>query len=292
MGQSPAGQASLRPRLLVSDLDGTLLDRSLTLDPRDVSAARLAEDRGVRVGVATGRMYRSGLPHALELGATLPLICYQGALIQELPQLSEDGRGPVPGVVLLQREVPAALGLEVLELCRQHGYTLNVYQDDRLFVEETNADVRFYTDIAQVEAEAAGAAGLERLLQRGSTKLTVVASRLEKFTRALEQLKAAIGDRAEVTRSVVGFCEITAPGVDKGRALAWLCRHLGVDPAETVALGDAPNDLPLLEAAGFKAAVENAAPEVRAVADLVVPGPGGGGLAELVRHLGLSAATG
>jgi hydroxymethylpyrimidine pyrophosphatase-like HAD family hydrolase len=113
----------------------------------------------------------------------------------------------------------------------------------------------------------------------------VVAADPDRFTAALGELRELVGDRCEVTRSLVGFCEITARDVNKGHALRWLCRHLGFHPSEVVALGDAPNDGPLLAAAGTKVAVETAVPEVLAMADWVVPGPGGGGLAELVRRV-------
>jgi hypothetical protein len=269
------------PKLLISDLDGTLLDERLTIDPRDAAAARVARDAGMRVGVATGRMYRSGLPHAVALGADLPLICYQGALIKDLP--SPDVRGDP--AVLFSRDVPAALGLEVLALCRRRGYSLNVYRDDHLYVDEVTSDVLFYTGVAQIEAEVATNPLLEELIRRGSTKLTAVCEDVERFQVALEELRQLIGDRAEVTRSLVGFCEITARDVDKGHALRWLCRHLDVDPKDVVAVGDAPNDIPLLMAAGTKVAVETAAPELRALADWLVPGPGHGGLAEVVRRV-------
>jgi len=280
----------LRPRLLISDLDGTLLDEQLQIDQQDVDAVTLAHRAGMRVGVATGRMYRSGLPHALALGVDLPLICYQGALIQELALgTSEEELAAAP--VLLREEVSGELGLEVLEICRRQGYALNVYQDDHLYVDEINEDVRFYTGIAQVRAEVASDPSLEERVRRGSTKLTVVLADRDRFPAALAELQQLIGDRAEVTRSLIGFCEITARGVNKGHALRWLCRHLQVDPEEVVAVGDAPNDLPLLAAAGTKVAVETAAPEVKAAADWLVPGPGRGGLAEVVRRVLLSPAT-
>jgi len=278
------------PKLLISDLDGTLLDERLTIDPRDAAAAGVAREAGMRVGVATGRMYRSGLPHALALGADLPLICYQGALIKNLPvpgALGDQHRDPT---VLFSRDVPAELGLEVLELCRRRGYALNVYRDDHLYVDEITSDVLFYTGVAQIDAEVATNPPLEELISRGSTKLTAVCEDVGRFQVALEELRQLIGDRAEVTRSLVGFCEITARDVDKGHALRWLCHHLEVDPKDVVAVGDAPNDIPLLKAAGTKVAVETAAPELRAIADWLVPGPGHGGLAEVVRRLLLAPA--
>ncbi|MGC1184614.1 MAG: Cof-type HAD-IIB family hydrolase [Candidatus Dormiibacterota bacterium] len=274
----------MTPRLIISDLDGTLLDERLQIDPSDAQAVGAAREAGIRVGVATGRMYRSALPHALALGVDLPLICYQGALIQDLAVgISEAEMASAQ--VLDRAEIPAELGLKVLEICRRRGYALNVYQDDHLYVDEINSDVRFYTGIAQVAAEVARDPTLEQRVRRGSTKLTVVAEDPQRFAEALVELQRLIGDQAEVTRSLIGFCEITAPGVNKGRALRWLCQHLGVDPQDVVAVGDAPNDLPLLAAAGTKVAVETAAPEVREAADWLVPGPGQGGLQALVERI-------
>ena len=277
MAVAPAGRLV---RLLFTDLDGTLLDRRLTLDPVDVEAAHRAQQAGNLVGIATGRMYRSALPYALQLQTRLPLICYQGALIQELP-----GKGA--GEVLYRREVPAEVSRPVLELAHRRGYSVNVYQDDQLLVEAQNADVAFYTSVAQIEAVVATDPPLEERLDRGSTKMTLVTADLDRFPRLLAEVSELVGDRAEVTRSLVGFCEITAKGVNKGEALLWLCRHLGVDRQQTIALGDAPNDLPMLRAAGTAVAVEGAAEEVKAQAALLVPGPGRGGLAAALAQLGL-----
>ncbi len=272
----------MRPKAVISDLDGTLLDPTLEFARQDVQAAMRARAAGTRIGVATGRMYRSALPHAKRLGSDLPLICYQGALVKELP--SADGLAPK---VLFEQGVPREVAEEVLATCRRRQLSLNVYHDDQLYVEEINDDVRFYTGIAQVEAVVAHDPPLDQLVRAGSTKLTVVAKDLDRFAVALEEMRRLVGDRAEVTRSIVGFCEITARGVDKGHGLRFLCEHSGLDLADVVVIGDAPNDLPMLEIAGIAVAVETAAPEVRAVADWLVPAPGQGGLASVVKRLEL-----
>ncbi|MHB8324496.1 MAG: Cof-type HAD-IIB family hydrolase [Candidatus Dormibacteria bacterium] len=268
----------MRSRLLITDLDGTLLDRSLRLDPRDVEAALRAKAAGTMIGVATGRMYRSGLPYAQQLETSLPLICYQGALIQELP--GEAGPGPV----LLRREVPPEVALPVLELARRRGYAVNVYQDDNLLVDAITPDVEFYVGISQIGAVVAKDPPLEERLQQGTTKLTVVVADPERFLRAMAEIVELIGERAEVTRSLVGFCEITAKDVNKGAAVLWLCQHLGADPAQVIVMGDAPNDLSMLAVAGSPVAVEGASQDVLAAAEWVAPGPGGGGLAAVVSH--------
>lgn len=265
-----------RPTIFLSDLDGTLLDRRLTLDPRDVEAARRAQGDGALVGIATGRMYKSALRYAEELQTRLPLICYQGALIRELPE-----RG---GEVLFRRELGPEVALPVLDLAHRNGYSVNVYQDDELLVEQLNQDVEFYTSVAQVQALVAEDPPLEQRLERGTTKMTLVSADLERFPAILREVRELVGDRAEVTRSLVGFCEITARDVNKGAALDWLRDHLGMSRDQVVAMGDAPNDLSMLRAAGTPIAVEGSPEEVLQVADWVAPGPGHGGLAAVLRR--------
>jgi hypothetical protein len=275
----------VRSRLLITDLDGTLLDSRLELDSRDIEAARRAQSVGNMIGIATGRMYKSALPYAQQLETRLPLICYQGALIQELPS---DGE---PGAVLSRLEVGPEVALQILELARSKNYALNVYQDDELLVDAITPDVEFYISIGQVEPVVAKAPPLEERLRNGSTKLTLVVADLERFPNVMAEVRELVGDRAEVTRSLVGFCEITAKDVNKGAAIGWLCKHLGVETAQVIAIGDAPNDITMLAAAGSPVAVETASEDILRAAEWVTLGPGAGGLAAVVSHYQLDRAS-
>ena len=81
-------------------------------------------------------------------------------------------------------------------------------------------------------------------------------------------------DRLYVVRSQASYIEIADPRVSKSGALAWLCARLGVARERTVACGDGHNDVDMLRWAGLGVAVAEAAPEVRAAADVVVPRDG------------------
>lgn len=87
------------------------------------------------------------------------------------------------------------------------------------------------------------------------------------------------------TSSIAVNVEITSASATKGSALTWLCDYLGVSSADVVAFGDSDNDLPMLLAAGDGVAMENAAPEVKAVADHVAPPCGEAGVARYLRPL-------
>ena len=70
-------------KMIAMDLDGTLLDEEKNISQKDREAVREAIDRGYLVTLATGRMYRSALSYAQELGIKLPLVTYNGALVKD-----------------------------------------------------------------------------------------------------------------------------------------------------------------------------------------------------------------
>ena len=99
----PSGLDPKQVRAVAMDLDGTILGPSLELTPALIDAVAAAKRSGVEPIIATGRMLRSALPYARQLGITAPLICYQGALIADVAD----------GGWLLHRPVPVALAKEV-----------------------------------------------------------------------------------------------------------------------------------------------------------------------------------
>ena len=283
---------SVTPRLLISDIDGTLVDDRLTLDPDDIAAVQRARSAGTLVGLATGRMYRSAVPFAEQLQVDLPLICYQGAVVRERPG-PDAPRSPRSGQPLgrLWREqgLEGPLALRVLALAEVHGWSCTAYQGDDLLVAREDASVAYYNRIARVPVTVVP--DLRERLRAGTTKLVVVEPDPARFPAVMAAVRASVGAEGEVTQSYAGFCEVTAPGVTKGAALRWLCQRLGIALGDVVAVGDAPNDLSLLAAAGTAVAVRTAVPEVRAQADWIAPGPGQGGIAAVVEHFGLDRAS-
>ncbi|HEX2022821.1 MAG TPA: HAD hydrolase family protein, partial [Candidatus Thermoplasmatota archaeon] len=111
----------------------------------------------------------------------------------------------------------------------------------------------------------------------------VIASADARQERVLmEALEAAGAVRIPVrNRDRVMFLP---PGVDKAAGFLAACRALGVSPRRFAAAGDGENDVPLLRAAGYRIAVANAVPDVKAIADHVTDEPGGEGVAAWIRE--------
>jgi Cof subfamily protein (haloacid dehalogenase superfamily) len=285
---SVAPLPSTRPRLVILDLDGTCLDlRDQSLHPRTRDAVRATVSGGTTVIIASGRMYRSALPHAREMQVVAPLVCYQGAVVREMPEEGDPLVDGTPlGHLLFSDELDAAMSLRGLQLAREGGWHRQAYQDEQLLCEEDRPEAHLYAQIAQVPITFVP--DLEPLLQRGSTKLVCVVEDAVEVARCEEALRAGLGDTARVTRSLPQFVEVTNPVASKGKALARLCAHLGVSLSEAVAVGDAPNDADMLQAAGYAVVVEGAPESLLRVADATCPKPADAGLAQVLERLGLA----
>ena len=257
---------------LAMDMDRTILPSSLEFSPDLVSAVADATAAGITPIIATGRMFASARPYALQLGVTAPVICYQGALVAD----------PVTGEWLLHQPIDVGIALEVIAAVKAEGFHMNVYLDDQLYVEELNTEALTYAAHARLEAHAVG--DLMTWLTQPTTKIVVVGE-----PEPLDRLEADLHRRFDhtlfVAKSLPYFLEIAQPGVSKGAALEFVCDRLGIPTSAVVGFGDGANDVELLQTAGLGVAVEDADPVLVEHADWTVPKVGEDGVAKFVRAL-------
>jgi Cof subfamily protein (haloacid dehalogenase superfamily) len=245
-------------RAVAMDLDRTILADNLEFSPAVVRAVGRLGEAGIAAIVATGRMFASARPYALQLGVTAPVICYQGALVAD----------PRTGEWLLHRPMDVALAHEVIEAVDAAGFHMNVYVDDELYVEELNEEAITYATHARLEAHAVG--DLLTWLDKPTTKIVVVGDP-QGLDRLQDKLRARFDGRAFIAKSLPIFLELALPGVSKGSALEFVCDRLGIDPGTVVAFGDGANDVELLETAGLGVAVADADAALRPIAGWTVP---------------------
>jgi hypothetical protein len=284
----PLARATLPQRIemVVLDLDGTCLDFHQGLHPRVEEAVRQAGGR-VPVVIATGRMYRSALPWARRLGVHAPLICYQGALIQAMPN-PDPGEGLAYGPLIHTEILDGDTARLAIDVAREHGWHRQAYVDDTLLCEEDRIEARAYAHVGAVSIRfvddlAAAVAG-------GTVKVVCVILDPEEARRCREAMSAALGARARVTPSLPQFLEVASPHAGKGPAVVRVARDLGVELSRVAAVGDAPNDVDMLEAVGFGVAVEGALEEVLEAAACTCPPPDQAGVADVLTALGLATA--
>lgn len=260
----------MKAQLLALDLDGTLIDRDLTISARVQAAVAAARAGGVRGCIVTGRMFRAALPFARQLYFDAPIICYQGAAIVD----------PNSDEVVRHTAVPGEVVADLIAVAKRDGKHLQLYANDQYYVEEENEFSDLYAALSQ--ARPVKIDSFENEFRFREATKAVMIDHPERVTPYLPGLQREFGARAYVTRSYPQFIEVLNPAVDKGEALRVVAKSLGIDMQAVVAVGDSWNDAPLLQAAGLGIAMGSAPAELLAVADAVVGDVGADGVAEAI----------
>lgn len=264
----------MRYRLLALDLDGTVIGRDLKIPPGTREAIHAFQAQGGRVTIATGRTLTTTAPFADELGVDGPLICYQGALIQ-------DHR---TGQVLFHDPLQPAPAAEAVQQLLSAGVYVQAYIDDELYVPWAGEEVVLYQTFSSQRLKAHVVDDLAAFVrEHPPTKLLFIDDE-DKVAPRLAGLQTHFTDRLHVVRSHARFGELTAPGCTKGRALAQLAQDLKIGQHEVVAVGDHFNDIEMVAWAGLGLAVRFGPVELRAVAQALIDGPEQAGLAAAIRH--------
>ena len=242
-------------KLFVSDLDGTMLPSGDIVSSENIAAVQCAVRAGVTVTIATGRMFEAALPVAEALGVDVPIIAYNGALIK-----SPSGR------IYEEHAIDPMLARDIITFAQARGWYIQSYSGGVLRYAVTCEESRFYEDSQKITGKAVGRDGMLAYVTGNCKLLLVTEGRAVSEARA-QMLLDAFGAHIGVTRSADRLVEIVMKGVSKASALTALAAKLGITADETMAIGDAYNDLPMLKAAGKSVAMGNAFPEVKEEAD-------------------------
>ncbi len=261
---------SAPPRLVATDLDGTIVRSDGTISVRTRAAIAAVEAAGVPFVMVTGRPPRWMHEIADATGHRGLAVCANGAVVYDLHAQQ---------VVRTDLLSSAAARAVVASLRRDlPGITFAVERHDTGFAHEPAYRPRWDS------ADPVTQAPVEQLLATGVVKLL---ARHEDMGAddLLAAARVAVGEGATLTHSSSdGLLEVSAAGVSKASGLAALAASYGVAAADVVAFGDMPNDLPMLTWAGRAFAVANAHPEVLEAADEVTAGHDEDGVAQVLER--------
>ncbi|NBO30160.1 MAG: HAD family phosphatase [Cyanobacteria bacterium WB6_1B_304] len=251
-------------QLLVLDIDGTIAGSGNEIREPVKAAVSCVLSKGIQVTIATGRMYQSAVRFHRELGCTLPLITYQGALIKD-PRTSK-----VYGHWSVNQSMALRL-LDDLERPEFQAISIHCYIEDELYVRQLSRETVDYISRSAVQATVVG--DLRSVLQSEPTKLLALCDDSHLIQTLYQFLREKYTPNdLYLTRSVSTFVEATHPAVNKGNAVRYLAEEVvGLTADEVMAVGDNFNDVEMLNYAGIGVAMGDAPDPVKAIAQWVAP---------------------
>ena len=264
-------------KLLVSDIDGTLTDGRGIISVADLQALQDLSRLGVKISACTGRPARgcSSVLTKLPLGGYH--IFFDGALVCNADQTE---------VVYSQTIKQELLG-KIYNLAHKHKLTLELFSKDSFFVECESPLVKVHSELMGFNCNITDFSFkcVQENIIMGC--LVIPADKEVKlkaiFTEFGNKLKLKISWGMNPARPDIRFININNDDVSKGKAVEALASYLEIELEEVAAIGDGANDISLLETAGLAIAMQNAPPELKAVADCVTGDIEHHGFAQAVR---------
>jgi len=244
-------------KMVLVDLDDTLLDSKQNITEKTVETINQLVKMGVKIVIATGRMYCSALPYIRKLNLSGEMICYNGAYIRDVES----------GSVICHQPIDLAFAEDIISETEKADLFLNLYLDDELYVSERNEKSELYREISSIEPKPVGK--LSEFITKAPTKLLIIEKDKEKLQKYLSYFKDKYRSVLEITQSKLFFIEFMDKAVSKGNALKILSERHGISLDEVIAIGDSYNDIPMIKTAGTGIAVGNAPLDVKKEADLI-----------------------
>jgi Cof subfamily protein (haloacid dehalogenase superfamily) len=264
-------------RLLLADIDGTLVTQEKVLTDRAVAAVRDLDAAGIRFAVTSGRPPRGMSMFIEPLALRAPLAAFNGGLIVE-PDLE----------VIDQRTVPEAIVGPMLELMTSHGLVPWLYRGSEWYVLDARgphvdreaATVRF----APTVVDSYGA------LSDQVAKIVGVSDDPGAMDRATSAVRDQFGDHVTAALSQPYYLDVTHPDANKGSVARFLSKRYSIPAAAIATIGDMPNDVLMFAHSGLSIAMGNASTEVQRAARTVTSSNEEEGFARAVEQFVLPRA--
>ncbi|MBV1829876.1 HAD family phosphatase [Komagataeibacter sp. AV436] len=242
-------------RLVLADVDGTLVTKDKILTPRAIRAVERLRARGILFTITSGRPPK-GMKMVIDpLKISEPIAGFNGGMMVR-PDFT----------VIEARTLPAETARKVIGIIRDHRADPWVYDGNDWIVSRLDAPhvareqwtVKFPPVVGDVEAK------LDQVV-----KITGVSDDLDLMKRLEHDLQQALGDTASAALSQPYYVDVTNKDANKGGVVMALERLLGIPASQMVTLGDQPNDVLMFRKSGMSIAMGQASPEVQKQATYV-----------------------
>jgi Cof subfamily protein (haloacid dehalogenase superfamily)/HAD superfamily hydrolase (TIGR01509 family) len=244
----------MRIKLLIADVDGTLVTPEKLLTPRTIEAVDRLRAAGVGFTITSGRPPR-GMSMLIEpLKLTAPVAAFNGGMFVK-PDLT---------TVLAQRTIPTEVAKEAVDYLLEAGLDAWLYQGNDWFIRKRDA-YRVERESHNVGFEPTVVDDLYAVLD-SPIKIVGVCEDRSLVARCELELNERLGADATAARSQPYYIDVTHPEANKGMVVREASRILQIPLDEIATIGDMPNDVPMLHIAGMSIAMGNASPEVQRIA--------------------------
>ena len=266
-------------RLLISDVDGTLVRKDKTVSDATVAAVKRLRDAGVKFTLVSARPL-TGVQAILErLGIDEPVGAYNGGTIAK-----------PDGTVISAERLDAATAREALRRFDLDWVVTWVFADGKWHTRSTDT-AHNASEIVTADQQPTVVASFDDLVDRVD-KIVAVSDEEPRLAELERQTQEALRGRATVARSQTYYLDVTAPDANKGHGVTELAKALGVPLEQTAVVGDGQNDVFMFKVAGLSIAVDNASDEVKQAADHVTASNVDDGVAKAIDRYVLPAAKG
>jgi len=256
-------------RMIVSDLDGTLLAGKSNLPEKNVAALKRAMESGVKVVIASGRMIEATVPIAEKIGVNAPMVLLNGAMVYDLAS----------DRILSGITIPHATAVAVLREFEKRGAYIQAFPGRGFYFEKATDWTAYYSDKIGVFGTETGIP-LSQWLKTDVYKLLCLGTKQE--TDALVRELSPMFPDICFVKSGDSHLEIIMKGVDKASGLQYITDFTGISGDEMMSFGDEENDLPILKYAKYGYAMENCAECVRREIKTLAPKNTDCGVARIV----------
>lgn len=272
----------IQQKIIFLDLDGTLLDDEKRFPDGNRAAIRKALASGHKVVISTGRPLVSAIAQAKKLdlvGKGCFIISFNGGEIYDTEK----------GESFYKKTIPFPYVRWVFDKAKELGLHCQTYDDQGILSEADNSALRSYMSLTRVGSRVVPDV-IEALHGQEPVKLIVIDyADHEKLLKYRDDTASWCEGKLDRFFSNPCYLEHVSPGISKGNAVQLLCEHLGLPLENTIAVGDAENDISMIRAAALGVAMANAEPDVKAAADYITEHDNNhDGVAEVIEKFMLS----
>lgn len=269
-------QINLRDfKLLVFDIDGTLVGPSHILHPYTRRILLKLRDYDIQFTLATGKNLPATQQIADDLEIELPLVLSNGSIIETRY-----------GEIIKKSVLPLKVTKRVAEICERENSNLVIYIDNDIIMKSMNDDIfPIYNQVTYGIVEIGQWETIKDRFAEVNKCLVIEQHNPQNLINLEKKFKQELGDQSDIIFTSTKLLEVLPKGITKVTGIQSLAACMGIDMSEVMAFGDYDNDIEMLSAAGLGVVVENGSASAKASADLVIGSCDQNGPAEFLEKL-------